>query len=686
MLLIPAGGASAAGWLPPVNASATAPNAGGVASLQDVTVNGQGNAVAAWIQASIDGPEVIKAATRPAGGPWSNSVVISDADEGKVGLKLVANAEGDAAIVWIGQKGGKQIAHVATRPAGGDWSEPAALSDVERYAREPDLAIDEQGAMTAIWREGKGPGVHGVVKAATRPAGGEWSESVELSDGDGEAASPQIVVDPQGEITAVWVLNTGSRSDGVIQSKTRPASGEWSAEPVDVSGENGLASVPRIAVDAQGDATVVWQQRDIPAANGFYIFVQTAHRVDGTWSDPLSLTREDWLSTKPELTADPQGNVTAIWRTGEPGTATRYLQVRSRSAAGSWGAPFDLVTKSGLSEPGESDLQLAADPQGNVTAIWTAWSAPTYVVRSARLPFGGTWSTPVDVSSAAGYSLLPRLAVDPQGYATVLWSGSQGGAHAVRSRVFDPVAPELRDLVVPTTGTVGQPVAMSVDPFDVWSPVATTWAFGDAGAGAGTTVSHCYSSPGERTVTATGADAAGNASSTSQTITIEPDPALVSGSDPCGDPGPGPGPDPGPGPEPGPGPGPTPDPDSDLGPDPDPDPGQIAPVLSGLRQSSSRWRTRAVDQRPQLPIGTTFRFRLNRAADLKLPFSRIVPGGKAKPHGTLRMAGDAGANAFGFRGKIRGRTLAPGSYRLTMTAHADGMTSAGASIEFTIVR
>ena len=536
MLLIPAGTASAAGWLPQVNASpvVSSPSPADYMSLQDVAVDSQGNAVAVWVQSTISGPRILKATTRPAGGAWSAPVVISAANEDKLDLQLVVSPDGDATVTWIGY-GSELVLRTATRPAGGEWSEPEALSDVEKLASEPDVVIDESGDLAAIWREDEGEWEEGVVLAATRTAGDEWSEPVELSDDTRVASSPKLAVDPGGNVTAVWVLNTGNRGDGVVQSKTLPAGGDWSEEPVDVSGEQGLASVPRIAIDAQGDATAVWKQQDIAAPSGFRHFVQTAQRVDGSWSEPLSLSREDGIANGPELTVDPAGNATALWSLTVPLTQEpRRLQGRMRTPDGEWSEPFNLVSKpNGALEPGESDYQVVADPQGNVTAVWTAWSVPTYVVRSAHYDAELGWSVPVTLSVASGYSIWPRLTVDPQGHATVVWSGFQGSTHAVRSRVLDPIPPELDDLEVPETGMVGQPVAMSVDPFDLWSPVAISWNFGDGSSGTGTAVSHCYGSAGERTVAVTGTDLAANAVSESRSIMIEPDPTLAPGVDPC---------------------------------------------------------------------------------------------------------------------------------------------------------
>jgi len=712
MLAVLPGGAAAAGWLPAVNASPVLSNASIYSgSLQDVAVDAQGDATAVWVQSvGFGDTEILETATRPAGGVWSAPVQLSQAGEQPLSPKVVVSPDGDAAVVWFGYgHGSKEVVRAATRPAGGAWSQAVALSDVDGYSSEPDVAIDPQGNVTAIWTTGP-QNAYGFVQTATRPAGGSWSQPAALSDESEAAVWPQIASDAQGDLTAVWDLGG---EEGVIQSKSRPAGGEWSSTAVDVSGEDGLSSGPQIAIDGQGDAVAVWQQKDIHAPSGFHYFVQTARRAEGSWSTPLTISREDGLAMNPALTVDSDGNATAIWVWGPLATGTAHgLQARSGTAAGSWGSIVYVATRPGQLEPSEGSIQLLADQQGDVTAIWEGWSAPNDVVRTARRSAGGTWSSPITLST--GESSIPAATIDPQGTITAVWSGRQGTTQAVRSRAFDPIPPELNDLAVPATGVVGQPVAMSVDPFDVWSPVTTSWEFGDGGSGSGAAVSHCYSTPGERTVTVTGTDGAANETSETATISVEPDPALEPGVDPCPHPEPPEEPpspeEPAPSEEPG-----TPaDPGSPQGdgggpavPEGHYDPGRndAAPVVSALRQSSSRWRARGARGHSRLPIGTTFGFRLDRPARLRLAFRRLLPGRRvgrrcARPVrtnrdlprcrrrsllGTLTLPGDAGQNAFAFDGAIRHRTLPPGRYRLLVTALAGGERSDVASIAFTIV-
>jgi hypothetical protein len=103
-----------------------------------------------------------------------------------------------------------------------------------------------------------------------------------------------------------------------------------------------------------------------------------------------------------------------------------------------------------------------------------------------------------------------------------------------------------------------------------------------------------------------------------------------------------------------------------------------APRLTKLSVKPKRFRT--TGRKP----GTTIRFTLSRAAMVTLRFDRVLPGHrkakrcvKGKPRrgqrkctrfvrrGSLAVKGKKGANAKRFLGRLKGKRLAPGAYRLT---------------------
>jgi PKD domain len=681
-----AGGASAAGWLPP----ASAPPSSSSADAQDVALDARGNAVAVWTNNGRW--RVTQAATRPVGGSWSAPVaLLPDGEEGGWQPHVAVGADGDAVAVWssVRHSGGtRQIVMAASLQAGGRWSEPVALSDEEGIAvsYEPEVVVDGRGDATAIWSEETG--YASAVHASTRPKGGEWSAPVELTElADRVASTPRLAVDPQGDVTAVWNWHVPERGSGVIQTSTRSAAGSWS-EPVDLSGEEpGLE--PQIAVGPGGEAVAVWYR-----SSGDISSASAAWRVaGGGWRAAVELAPDDANAYLPQVAIDPQGTATAVWESSDSGGV--FVRSSTSAAGGPWSAPVDVSARGVSPWPG-SFPQVAVDPQGNVTAAWSAWYPDRFtVVEAARREAGRGWAAPAELGRSNGVIEPRPIAVDPNGYVTAVWARG----NALQSAVFDPVAPVLRDAAVPVGGVAGQPVAMSVDPFDVWSAVTTRWTFGDGASATGAAVRHCFSGLGERTVTITGTDAAGNVASATRTIAIAPAPDIAPGADPCAGPRPPDPPDP---------PDPLPPDPGPPGPRPPPEPRGPAgaPVVSGLRQTSPRWRTRAADRRPRLPLGTTFRFRLDRPAQVRFEFSQVVTGRRAgarcakqtkanrgkrpctriEPRGTLRIAGRAGGNAQAFRGRIGRRTLAPGRYRLRVTAHADGASSAAAAIAFAIVR
>jgi hypothetical protein len=135
-------------------------------------------------------------------------------------------------------------------------------------------------------------------------------------------------------------------------------------------------------------------------------------------------------------------------------------------------------------------------------------------------------------------------------------------------------------------------------------------------------------------------------------------------------------------------------------------------ALSKVGQSASRWRegkrlvTLSREGKP--PVGTTFRFTLDRAATIGFAFTQRKPGRRAgrrclRPNsrnrhkrrctrtllaGRLSFPAHQGANRAHFEGRLsRTRRLKPGRYTLAITATtAPGLPSAPKTLKFTIVK
>jgi Domain of unknown function (DUF4394) len=141
-------------------------------------------------------------------------------------------------------------------------------------------------------------------------------------------------------------------------------------------------------------------------------------------------------------------------------------------------------------------------------------------------------------------------------------------------------------------------------------------------------------------------------------------------------------------------------------------PPDLPPVLSSLSLTNrtfaavgARSKTRAAATR--VPRGTTFRFTLSEAAQVRIAFARETTGRRvggrclaATPArrkrakctryitvGSISVSGKVGRNSVKFSGRLKGRALASGAYRASLTARdAIGQRSRVRTVSFRVVR
>lgn len=146
-------------------------------------------------------------------------------------------------------------------------------------------------------------------------------------------------------------------------------------------------------------------------------------------------------------------------------------------------------------------------------------------------------------------------------------------------------------------------------------------------------------------------------------------------------------------------------------------PQSVAPTLSSLGQTNKTWREgNQLAQlsaahgkgKRKLPIGTTFSFKLDQAAQVRFTFTKAAPGRKVGKRCVVQtrknrrkrrckrtviagalppLAAHAGTNKVRFQGLIsRRKKLKPGTYKLLVVATVAGKRSRTGTLSFTIAR
>lgn len=420
MLFCAPGDLSLGACTPPVNISKSSQ----VAEEQQVAVDPAGNAVAVW--RFFNGSNfIIQAATLPFGGSWTSPVQISTPGEDSRTPQVGVDDAGNAVAVW---RGGNNIIQAATLPFGGSWTAPVSLSAAQPLSDPlPQVAVDPAGDAVAVWVFASG--ANNFIQAAKLPFGGSWTAAVNLSVVSTLVNHPQVAIDPSGNAVAVWERFNGSNF--IIQAATLiPFSNGWSA-PFDLSalGQNSFEA--QVSLDAAGNAVIIWINSTTNTIQASTLPFNT-----GTPTSPVDIAPG---LDSPQVAVDPAGNAVAVWFGAEGGNSVIFSS--TLPFGGSWTTPVRI---SALGEDATSP-QVVVDPAGDAVAVWSRFNGTHFVIQLAVLPFGETWTSPVNVSASNVDSFEPQLGIDDAGNVVVVWNRFNGTNFVVQAsscnHLFVPAPP-----------------------------------------------------------------------------------------------------------------------------------------------------------------------------------------------------------------------------------------------------
>ena len=246
-----------------------------VARNPDIAFDLNGDALTVWQQGPNQNWGVWFNRFTAATVSWGMATLIQDDDPGDTGApKIAVDAGGNAIAVWS-----QSIDDMGTRSdlwasfytaSSGTWGTPEKIeTDDAGSVFQPQVAIDASGNAIAIWAQDDAPEADPDVRTSIWSnrftAGTGWgsAELVETDD-TGNAWSPQIAIDSDGNALAVWQQSGGNDLFDAVANRYTLGTG-W-ASPQIIGAETGSEPngflEPQIAIDNNGNAIAVWQQFD----------------------------------------------------------------------------------------------------------------------------------------------------------------------------------------------------------------------------------------------------------------------------------------------------------------------------------------------------------------------------------------------------------------------------------------
>jgi LPXTG-motif cell wall-anchored protein len=353
-------------------------------------------------------------------GTWSTAVNVSNLGERAEDVRLVVDSNGLVTAVWgeyaqAVSEDEIEFIYASTSLNGAAWSEPVLISDDSLECKDHKVAVDGNGLVVVVWECYTGD--IDVVQSSKSLNGGDWSPVENLSDPDISSNDPAVTVDGDGLFTVVWDSDGGDESRN-LQAK-RFLNGDWSNEIEDVSVGDWNAN-PEVIVDDNGLVTAVWEIQDI---SGNWTLHSSTSLNGADWLDLKEVSDPAVSLSVPSLTVDSNGLVTVVW-SKSVGDGSWIIQSSNSANGDDWSEIQDLSLAGQLGD----DPVVAVDSNGLVTAAWEqdfSEGADTQVIQSTTSLNGDEWSEVQNISTEGLRSSNPQLTVDPSGLVTVVWEGDE---------------------------------------------------------------------------------------------------------------------------------------------------------------------------------------------------------------------------------------------------------------------
>ena len=301
------------------------------------------------------------------------------------------------------------------------WQGAGLLENIDGDAYSPRVVFDANGNGMAIWVQHDG--THLRIRSSRYTPIGGWGPMMPVDSGGAGALSPEIAVDGSGNMMAVWLQSVTAQTTSIWTNLYNPVSGWGTATVLEASVSSVGGNRPQVAMDPAGNATVVWYAFDGTWTNLW----ARRYTAGGAWDTATLIENDNNGGVAGHgVVMDANGNAMVVWSQFDF-VGQRINALAKRYVVGSgWEITPTAIEVSDLNA---SVSDIALDGSGNIMVVLhqqtSAISSTDGNLYTNRFS-SGSWGTATLVKSDLPYLSQSAIAMNAGGNAMLTWLEDDG--------------------------------------------------------------------------------------------------------------------------------------------------------------------------------------------------------------------------------------------------------------------
>ncbi len=238
---------------------------------------------------------------------------------------------------------------------------------------------------------------------------------------------PKVAMDAQGNAIVVWAQFNGMFSQ-IYKAELR--NGVWTY-PSDVndniSPDTAEVTDPEVAMDDNGNAIIVWTQSD-----GFNSQLFKSEYRNGAWIHPDNqqdnISPDNENAYSPSVAMDNNGNAIITWSQSDSGSPQIF---KSEYRNNLWTHPSNLGDNISINNQIASNPSLAMSDNGEALIVWQQFTGVNVALFKSEYR-NGIWTHPISIDDhftlLGGNAFNPSVAMDNLGRSIISWTQFDGNS------------------------------------------------------------------------------------------------------------------------------------------------------------------------------------------------------------------------------------------------------------------